>query len=88
MSERVRPAGIAIDTSEHGLEGYNKWQAAAENGEGYDLIITDVVMPLMSGPEMVHTSSLHHPETPHTPKPPYPSTRRPARRPTAQTQRM
>mmetsp|Transcript_44892 Transcript_44892/g.105324 ORF Transcript_44892/g.105324 Transcript_44892/m.105324 type:complete len:769 (+) Transcript_44892:104-2410(+) len=50
--KRIAP-GIAIDTSEHGLEGYNKWQAAAENGEGYDLIITDVVMPLMSGPEMV-----------------------------------
>uniref|UniRef100_A0A6T8LFZ8 histidine kinase n=2 Tax=Hemiselmis andersenii TaxID=464988 RepID=A0A6T8LFZ8_HEMAN len=49
---RISPS-ISVETAENGLEGLNMWQAAAEQGSPYDLLITDVVMPLMSGPEMV-----------------------------------
>jgi signal transduction histidine kinase/CheY-like chemotaxis protein len=55
----LREAGYAVLEAEDGVEAL---QLCTRRTEPIDLILTDVVMPLMSGPELVERSKRLHPE--------------------------
>jgi two-component system cell cycle sensor histidine kinase/response regulator CckA len=53
-------AGYTITTASDGEEGLE----IVEQGETFDLVLTDVVMPVMDGPAMAKAIRLIHPELP------------------------
>ncbi len=48
LAARLQEEGFAVDVAHDGEEGFEKLMAA-----DYDLVVTDVAMPLMDGTEML-----------------------------------
>ena len=58
-------AGFEVTTARDGEEGLELVRASMEQGEGtFDIVVSDVVMPVMDGPAMVRAIRLIRPEVP------------------------
>lgn len=53
-------AGYTVTTASHGEEGLEKYAAM----DGVDMVVTDVMMPMMDGPTMVAAIRAQHPKVP------------------------
>lgn len=49
----LRRAGYTVLEAGHGIEALSVMAEAVRNGQGVDLVITDLRMPYMDGPEML-----------------------------------
>lgn len=65
LTESLRSAGAAVEVAE---DGSKAWELFNENKSGYDLVMTDIQMPDLSGPELAErisnseeTSGTSHP---------------------------
>lgn len=56
--------GYTVVTASDGEEGLGELQAQEENGQNFDLIVSDVVMPNMDGPAMAKQARAHYPDLP------------------------
>lgn len=54
VSNALREAGWSVEVAEHGEDGLEALKRAPG---AFDLILSDVSMPVMSGPEMVRAAS-------------------------------
>ena len=55
----LQMCGYRVLEARHGSEALHVWQ---EHGASIDLIVTDVVMPVMNGPEFVRRARATRPE--------------------------
>ena len=53
MRLMARQLSIALDTAPNGLEAIDMIEAAAAQGQPYDLLLVDIVMPVLGGVETV-----------------------------------
>ncbi|MBK6963502.1 MAG: response regulator [Bacteroidales bacterium] len=54
LTESLRSAGASVDVAE---DGSKAWELFNENKSGYDLVMTDIQMPNLSGPELAERIS-------------------------------
>ncbi|EGD59196.1 multi-sensor hybrid histidine kinase [Novosphingobium nitrogenifigens DSM 19370] len=56
--------GYEVTTASDGEEGFETLVRTYEEGGGFDLVVSDVVMPTMDGPAMAREIRAHRPELP------------------------
>ena len=59
LAEHLRYAGYTVMTANDGLDGLKKLESG-----GYDLVITDIVMPYVSGVGLLTAIKAKNPDTP------------------------
>jgi diguanylate cyclase (GGDEF)-like protein len=59
VTENLTPFVKKIITAKNGLEGIQLFEAQEKNGENFDLVITDITMPIMNGIDMVDLIRQH-----------------------------
>ncbi len=64
MKEMLEADGHAVEVADSGQTGLDAFRAARERGEAFDLVITDLGMPLISRRKVARTVKRESPSTP------------------------
>ncbi|MBI1260548.1 MAG: response regulator [Rhizobiales bacterium] len=62
LTRALKGAGFAVDAAADGSEALSALATASERGRRYDMLLTDILMPVMDGISLALTASQRVPE--------------------------
>lgn len=62
LTRALKGAGFVVDATADGSEALSALATASERGRRYDLLLTDILMPVMDGISLALTASHRSPE--------------------------